>query len=60
LPLFFNFALEYSIRNVHESQMGLILNGTLQLLAYAYDVNVLLGKIETLTDASRDVGVEIK
>jgi hypothetical protein len=57
LPLFFNFALEYSIRKVQESQVGLILNGTLQLLAYAYDVNVLLRKTEILADASRDVGV---
>jgi hypothetical protein len=52
---------------VQENQVGLKLNGTLQLLAYADDVN-LLGdnidtvkkNIETLTDASTEVGLEKK
>jgi hypothetical protein len=47
--------------------VGLKLNGTHQLLAYADDVN-LLGdnidtikkNIETLTDASKEIGLEIK
>jgi hypothetical protein len=52
-PLLFNFALEYAIRKV-------------QLLAYADDVNLLGDNIdtikknvETLIDASKEVGLEI-
>jgi hypothetical protein len=51
---------------VHENQVGLKLNGTHQLLAYAVDVNLLghnIGTInkntETLIDASKEVDLEV-
>jgi hypothetical protein len=65
-PLLFNIALEYAIRQVQETQVGLILNGTHQLLAYADEVNLLRANIdtikkntETLIDASKEVELEI-
>jgi hypothetical protein len=64
--LTFNFDLECAIREFQENQKGLKLNGTYQLLVYADDV-ILLGDntdtikkcIETLIDASREVGLEV-
>jgi hypothetical protein len=65
-PLLFNFALEYGIRKVQETQVGLKLNGTHQLLAYADDVNPqgddmysIKKDTETLIDVSKEVGLEI-
>jgi hypothetical protein len=64
--MIFNFALEYAIRKVQENQVGLTLNGTHQLLAYADDVNLLGDNMDTIKkntdtifDASKEVGLEI-
>jgi hypothetical protein len=46
-PELFNFALEYGIRRDQANQDGLKLNGTLQLLVYADDVNILGGRVHT-------------
>jgi hypothetical protein len=65
-PLLFYLALEYAIRKVQEKQVGLKLNLTYQLQAYADDVNRLGDNIdtkkkntETVSDASRDIGLII-
>jgi hypothetical protein len=64
--VFFNFTLEYAIRNVQENQVGLKLNWTLRLLDYDDDVNLLGDNIctmnkntETLIDASKEVALEV-
>jgi hypothetical protein len=64
-PFIFNFATEYALGKFYEIQVGLKLNGTYQLLAYADDMN-LLGyntdtikkNAKTLIDASQEVHLE--
>jgi len=64
--MLFNFPSEYAIRRVQVNQDGLKLNGTHQLLAYADDVNILVGSIheikenaEALVAATREIELEI-
>jgi hypothetical protein len=57
-PLLFNFASEYPTRKVQENHKWLELNGTLQLLLYADNINILGENINAL-DASREVGLEV-
>ena len=66
VELLFNFALEYAIRRVPVNQDGLKLNGTQQLLAYAGDVNILGGRVDTVKEnaealvaATREIGLEV-
>jgi hypothetical protein len=66
LPLLFNFALECTIKMVHENRVRLQLNGTHHLLVYADDVNLLGDNIDTikkntqtLIDAIKEVGLEV-
>jgi hypothetical protein len=65
-PLLFNVTLACVIRKVQKNQVGLKLNGTHQFLAYADDVNLqgdnmdtINKNTETLTDASKEVGLEV-
>ena len=66
-PLQFNFALEYAIRKVQGTSLGLEMNGTHQVLAYADDVNLIGGDIRTikrnvdvLLNACKDIGLAVK
>ena len=65
-PMLFNFALQYAIRRVQVNWVGLKLNGTHQLLAYANNVNILVGSILTLKEntealvaATRVLGLQV-
>jgi hypothetical protein len=49
LPLPLNFAL-YAIRKVQETRLGLGINGTHRVLAYADDVNLLIGHVSRTVD----------
>ena len=65
-PLLFNFALEYAIRKVQETNLGLDMNGTHQVLAYADKVNLIDDDIRTiernldvLLNACKDIGLAV-
>jgi hypothetical protein len=51
--LTFNFTLEYVISKVQAIQVGLISNGTHQILVYADDVNILGRNILTVRKKHR-------
>ena len=64
--MFFSFPLEHAIKRVQVKQNGLKQNDTHQVLAYAFDVNVLGGSIhnlkenaESLVAATRETGMEV-
>ena len=65
-PLKFNFALEYAIRKVQETNLGLDMNGTHQVLAHADDVNLIGDDTRTiernanvLLNACKDIGLAV-
>jgi len=58
--LFFNFALEYTIRRVQVNQDGLKLNGTHWLLVYADDVNIVGGSVYTIQENAEALKVAVK
>jgi len=55
LPLLFNFALEYVIRNVQQNQKGLEANGTHQPLVYGDDGIILSENISTIKKSTEVV-----
>ena len=66
MPLLFNFALEYAIRRVQDTNLELDMNGTHQVLAYADDVNLIGDDIRTiernadvLLNACKDIGLAL-
>jgi hypothetical protein len=59
-PLLFNFALQYAIMKVQVNQDGLKLNGTHQLLVYAYDANIFGGSVHTIKENAETLVVASK
>ena len=64
--LLFNFAVEYAIRKVQETNLGLDINGTHQVLAYVDDVNLIGDDIRTidrnagvLLNTCKDIGLAV-
>jgi hypothetical protein len=51
--------LQYAIRKVQENNEGLELNGTHQLLVCANNDNLLGQNTRTVSDASKEVGLEV-
>ena len=47
-PLLFSSALEYAIRKVHVTKLGLDMNGTHQIFAYADVINLIGDDIRTI------------
>jgi hypothetical protein len=65
LPLLFNFALEYAIREGQESQVRLKLNGTQASGLCRWcestggNINTIKKNTEKLIDASKEAGLEV-
>jgi CTP synthase (UTP-ammonia lyase) len=58
--LLFNFALDYTIRNIQETQKTSEMNGTHQFLVYVeVGRNINIVKKTALLDARKDVGLEV-
>jgi hypothetical protein len=65
-PLLFNFALEYAIEKIGTSDLGLSLNGNVQVCTYADDIaemgdteETVAGNTEILMEASNQLGVKV-
>ena len=65
-PLLLIVSLEKAIMKVQETRLGLNLNGTLQVLAYADDANLIDDDIKTiernalvLLNACKDIGLSV-